>query len=218
MSSTILSTKKLSLAQQELLLNASINYVAYDAIKINHTDFTLQEKTDCYIFTSKNAVNSFFKKKVLKKPVFCVGFKTKELIESKGFMVKEVSINALNLAKIIVEKYKNKSFIHFTGNLRRPELPTYLFKNNVRYNEVVVYNTILRKKQFKQIFDGVMFFSPSGVKSFSIKNKINNAIAFCIGETTANEAKKITQNIIIANKASIENVLVQVIKYDRDKQ
>ena len=63
-----------------------------------------------------------------------------------------------------------------------------------------------------------MFFSPSGVKSFSIKNKINNAIAFCIGETTANEAKKITQNIIIANKASIENVLVQVIKYDRDKQ
>ena len=216
MSSTILSTKKLSLAQKELLLNAKINFVAYDAVKIDFKDFTLPAKADNYIFTSQNAVLSFLKKVEVLNAVFCVGLKTKALLETNGFKVLEIANNAMALAKIIVEKYKNESFIHLTGNLRRPELPTHLKKNNVRYNEVEVYHTIMQEKQFNQSFDGVLFFSPSGVQSYSIKNKLNNATAFCIGETTANEAKKLTQNIIVANTPSIENVLVQAIKYNRN--
>ena len=216
MSSTILSTKKLSLAQKELLLNAKINFVAYDAVKIDFKDFTLPAKADNYIFTSQNAVLSFLKKGGVLNAVFCVGLKTKALLETNGFKVLQIANNAMALAKIIVEKYKNESFIHLTGNLRRPELPTHLKKNNVRYNEVEVYHTIMQEKQFNQSFDGVLFFSPSGVQSYSIKNKLNNATAFCIGETTANEAKKLTQNIIVANTPSIENVLVQAIKYNRN--
>jgi len=219
MKSTILSTKKLSLAQQELLLNSGTNYVAYDAVKINFLDFKITREVENYIFTSQNAVHSFLKKTRLKKPVFCVGDKTKLLLETKGFTVVETASNSLILAKKIVENYKNSSFLHFTGNLRRQELPDYLIKNTVKYFETKAYESLLIEKQFKQHFDGLLFFSPSGVQSFTTQNKINDAIAFCIGKTTATEAQKHTKNIKIANKPSVENVIVQAIKYTtQDKE
>ena len=44
-------------------------------------------------------------------------------------------------------------------------------------------------------------------------NKLGNSMLFCIGNTTAAEAKKHSENIILANKPTVENVLVQAINY-----
>jgi len=96
--------------------------------------------------------------------------------------------------------------------LRRDEIPELLRKNNVSFTEVLVYKTVLKPKTFERTFDGVLFFSPSAVESFTKDNKLEDTTAFCIGTTTAAEAEKHTNNIVTATKPTIENVIVQVVK------
>jgi len=212
--STVLSTKKLSPSQKQLLLNAGIGLVEYDAIQIEFIDF----KTDDQAFknaviTSKNTAKAILKKDLKIENCFCVGEKTATFLKENNFNIAEIANYGLNLAQIIIGKYPNEKFTFFCGNERRDELPAILKKNNVNFDEIEVYNTSLKPKQFEREFEGILFFSPSGVKSFVSKNKLDKSIAFCIGSTTASEAKKHTSNIVIANKPSIENVIVQAVKY-----
>ncbi len=212
--STVLSTKKLSLSQKQLLLNAGIGLVEYDAIQIEFIDF----KTDNRAFknaviTSKNTAKAILKKDLKIENCFCVGEKTASFLKENNFNIAEIADYGVNLAQIIVGEYPKENFVFFCGNERREELPAILKKNNVNFDEIEVYKTNLKPKQFEREFEGILFFSPSGVKSFVSKNKLNKSIAFCIGSTTASEAKKHTSNIVMANKPSIENVIVQAVKY-----
>jgi uroporphyrinogen-III synthase len=211
---TVLSTKKLSLSQKQLLLNAGIGLVEYDAIQIEFIDF----KTDTRAFknaviTSKNSAKAILKQDLKIGNCFCVGEKTAAFLKENNFNIAEIADYGVNLAQIIVGKYPNENFTFFCGNERRDELPAILKKNNVNFEEIEVYKTSLKPKQFEREFEGILFFSPSGVKSFVSKNKLDKSIAFCIGSTTASEAKKHTNNIVTANKPSIENVIVQAVKY-----
>ena len=54
--------------------------------------------------------------------------------------------------------------------------------------------------------EAVMFYSPSTVESFVRSNK-NEVIAFCIGETTAKEAKKHFDDVRIAKVPTVESVI-----------
>jgi uroporphyrinogen-III synthase len=223
--SSILSTKILTAAQKELLLNANQSFVSYNAIEIEFLDFKIDGDTNYFVFTSQNGVRAFLNTgDKTRKPAFCVGEKTKLLLLGNGFKVEELAQNSFDLAEIIVKKYKTASFSIFSGNLRRPELTENLQKNNVWYKEYISYRTVLKYKKFDRVFNGVLFFSPSGVQSFTKENSLANSWAFCIGDTTAAEAKKHTKNIVIANKPTVENVLVQAIKhfysrlYGKDKK
>ncbi|NYJ26514.1 uroporphyrinogen-III synthase [Allomuricauda sp. ARW1Y1] len=213
---TILSTKMLSLAQKELFLNSGLGLVEYDALKIELVDVRIPLDQVNYIFTSKNAVNAFLEQArhsdASRFAAFCVGEKTKGLLETNGVKVLEMAQNALDLARIIIEKYQKKSFLFLCGNKRRDELPETLTKNNVQYKELEVYRTHLNSKAFQRNFDGILFFSPSGIQSYLLENSVGNSTLFCIGETTASEAKKHSNKIIVANKPTVENVLVQAIK------
>ncbi len=217
MSSTILSTKMLSSRQKDIILNAGLRLVQYDAIKIVPLSFELDKTNfDFLIFTSQNAVSYFFESNAYQElktsEVFCVGEKTKDLLEGVGLKVIEMGKNAQELGKTIVENYPNKSFLFLSGKQRLDILPNIFKKNNVRYEEISVYDTLLTPKQFDRSFNGVLFFSPSAVESYFQKNSIEDSIAFCIGPTTEKAAKNYTQNTVIANKPSIENVLIQAIK------
>ena len=214
---TVLSTKKLSPAQRNLLLNSGISFVDYNAIKIENIDFNWQyDPSKKYIFTSQNAVASFLKKFSKKKEfdfsAFCVGEKTASRLKSSGIAIDETTANAAELGKIITEKYPEQEFVFFCGNKRREELISMLRADNIQIEEIEVYKTRLNEKTFQQEFEGVLFFSPSGVQSFTSKNNLSKSIAFCIGNTTASEAKKHTEKIKIATKPSVENVIVQVVK------
>ena len=57
----------------------------------------------------------------------------------------------------------------------------------------------------------MLFFSPSGVESYTLKNDLNDVTAFCIGKTTAAAAKKYTDSIVIAKETTIESVLKSVV-------
>lgn len=214
MSSTILSTKKLSASQQELLLNAGLGFVHYDAIDIHCLDAELFGEFNGYLFTSQNGVRCFLKQypEAKKASSFCVGSKTAQYLADQGFEVLECTDDARTLAHTIVNQYPNFNFLHPCGTLRRKELAEILIKNNIRYKGLIVYDTILNEIKFQRQFDGVLFFSPSGVQSFVQHNDLAKSIAFCIGETTAAEVKKTTNKIVVANKPTIENVLVQSIK------
>jgi len=103
--------------------------------------------------------------------------------------------------------------LFFCGNLRRNELPTILKENNVNYTEQIVYKTLYNEKRFDRTFDGILVFSPSGIQSFVSENQLHKSMAFCIGNTTASEVKKHTEAIVVANKPTVENVIVQAAKY-----
>ena len=210
---TVLSTKRLAPNQRELLLNAGIGFVEYDAIKIKLTDFKIdKKKIENAIFTSKNAVKAISGKDLQIENCFCVGDKTAMLLEKNGCHIIERGQNSEELGRKIAEKYQEMHFNFFCGNKRRDELPAILTENKIDFSEIEVYETSLNPKKFESDFDGILFFSPSAVKSFTQKNVINS-VAFCIGSTTAEEAAKHTQKIIVASKPAIENVIAKVVAY-----
>jgi len=214
---TVLSTKKLAVNQRELLLNSGIGLVEYDAITINFIDFELKNSRIQYaIFTSKNAIKAIENRNIKIENCFCVGDKTANRARQKGFEIIEIADYAEDLAQKIIKKHGDKDFHFFSGTNRREKLPELLKENKVKFTETTVYKMELNPKKFESEFDGILFFSPSGVQSFTEQNKLNST-AFCIGETTASEAKKYTQEIIIASKPGIENVIVKVVSNLKNK-
>ena len=209
----VLSTKRLAPHQRELLLNAGIGLVEYDAIKIELTDFkTDKKKIENAIFTSKNSVKAISGKDLQIENCFCVGDKTAMVLEKMGFQIIERAQNSEELGWKIAEKYREKHFYFFCGNKRRDELPSILTKNKIDFSEIQVYESSLNLKKFESDVDGTLFFSPSAVKSFAQENQINS-VAFCIGSTTAREAAHYTQNIVVASRPGIENVIAKVVAY-----
>jgi uroporphyrinogen-III synthase len=213
MSFRVLSTKLLSPAQQQLMLNASIAFVHANFIETSPLDFTSEPYIENAIFTSKNALKAIENKHIKIKNVFCVGLKTSELAKAKNINVLVIANTADKLADIILKKHSNKEFTFFCGESRLGKLPDKLRKNAIKLQEIVVYATKKTPKLFAGSYDGVLFFSPSAVESYMQLNSLEKSIAFCIGETTAKEASKYTDQLIKANSPSVENVLVQVIKY-----
>lgn len=211
----ILSTKILSNIQKEALINAHFNVVEADFITTENKSFELKEVNDNLIFTSQNAVQSVLAHKnvatLKSKNAFCVGLKTKILLSENGFNVDVYTGYASDLAEIITLIHSNDSFTFFSGNLRRETLPEALKEGNVKFNEIKVYETTLTPQKVKVTFDVILFFSPSGVKSFLKDNTIKKETCFCIGETTAEALQKITKNIIVAENPTIEDVIEDCI-------
>lgn len=217
----ILSTKKLLVNQKQFLLNAAISLVEADFISIKQKNVAIESVHDNLIFTSQNSVvslienlNSSDKLALLKqKNVFCVGMKTKGLLEENGFNVIVYTGYAADLAEIITLIYSKEKFTFFSGNLRRDTLPEALSTAKVVFNEIEVYETKLTPQKVSGNFDGILFYSPSGIESYLKDNKITSETCFCIGTTTAQALENVTDNVIIANQPSVENVIIQCINF-----
>jgi len=209
-SNTVLSTKKLTPSQGKIIRNTNIDLVEYNAISIERLAVKITEKIDNAIVTSQNAARIIIESKIPVNKLFCVGNKTTTLLIENGYFVSKEAKNALELAQFIVKNHKNDSFVFFCGDKRRAELPNMLLESKISFMEEILYKTTLNLQKFEEKFDGVLFFSPSGVQSYVQENSLENSIAFCIGNTTAKEAEKHTSNIIISDISSVENVLGQV--------
>ena len=53
---------------------------------------------------------------------------------------------------------------------------------------------------------------PGNRDFYCSENKMNNSKAICIGTTTATEAKKYTENVVIANATTVESVIAKAVK------
>ena len=215
---SILSTRTLSSQQRKMFIDSDIDILEEDFIQIKNNIFELKNINENLIFSSQNAVLSLMEhrnwEQLKNKSVFCVGIKSKELLEQNGFKVDVYMDYASELAEIITLIYNRESFTFFSGNLRKETLPKALKDAQIKFNEIEVYQTKLApfKISASEKFDGILFFSPSGVESYLKDNKIKKETCFCIGETTANALLKITKNIVIAENPTIEDVIESCIE------
>lgn len=233
MSISLLSTKILSPSQKAILTNAQFIIEEYDALRIDLLDQEIDTSYKNVIFTSQNTVMAYLKylhknatpnkesdqKKAVHSRIkaYCVGEKTKALLEKNGVEVVTFTHYGAELAQILVTQYQQETFLFLCGNKRRYEIPTRLKENKIDFKEQVLYGNYPNPQAFSTTFDGILFFSPTGIESYSIQNSIENSVAFCIGTTTAEEAKKHTSNIIIAEKPTVESVLEKVVEYYKSK-
>ena len=168
------------------------------------------------IITSQNAVEalltSFSAVELQFKNIYCVGRRTKRTIEKRIGKVTYMASNAKKLANYLVEYIEGTEVTYFCSDLRLDDLPNILTENNIMVNEVEAYQTKYDAIKLEDDVDGIMFYSPSTVDSF-LKHNEANGIAFCIGETTANKAKKHFEDIRVAKVPTVESVIELVNEY-----
>lgn len=208
----VFSTKKLTEDQQKLF-HEKVVAKSDDFIKISLNRIRpqiLKSEIENVIITSKNAVEALVTNysaiELQFKNIYCVGRRTKRLIERKIGNVKHAAKNAKALAEYLVEFIEGTEVTYFCSDIRLDELPTILSENNITVNEVEAYQTKYDGTKVEDSVEGVMFYSPSTVESFVSKNK-KEVIAFCIGETTAKEAKKHFKDVRVAKVPTVESVI-----------
>ncbi|WP_417859676.1 hydroxymethylbilane synthase [Winogradskyella sediminis] len=214
----IYSTKKLTNDQVAKFHDAVVAQ-SNDAIKINPNRLNksiIRNEIENVIITSQNAVEAlltnFSAPELQFKNIYCVGRKTKRMVEKRIGKVKHFEQYAKDLANYMVEYMDGTEVTYFCSNLRLDTIPDILEENNIKVNEIEAYETKFDAEKVEGELDGVMFYSPSTVQSFLKQNKANG-IAFCIGETTATEAKKYYKDVRVAKVPLVESVVELVNKY-----
>lgn len=208
----ILFTKNIdpSVLSKELgedILVDCVEVIKTDSINVHPFDL----KNHSLIFTSVNGVTSFFNNHF--KPnedftaknynkIYCVGEKTKRELRKNGFGTFKVLKNAETLSKFIVGHCQHESFLHFCGNLAIDVLDNDLPLQNIKYKKTTVYNTTEINPLIAEKYHAVVFFSPSGVRSFAKQNSLADMTVFSIGETTSNELRKYTQEKIFTSEGN----------------
>ncbi len=208
----IYSTKSLT-EDQRLLFNEKVLSKSSDFIKISlnriHPN-VLKNEIKNVIITSKNAVESlitnYSASELQFKNIYCVGRRTKRLVENKIGKVTHSEKNAKKLAEYLVDYIEGTEVTYFCSDLRLDDLPTILSENNIIVNEVEAYQTKFDGEKISESVEGIMFYSPSTVQSFIKSNKANG-IAFCIGETTAKEARNHFKDVRVAKVPTVESVI-----------
>lgn len=220
MKPSILSTRKLSPSQRNLLLGAGMTLVERNFIQIKPLEFTTPALPENIIFTSQNAVKivseAGLTQSLTGKNIFCVGDKTAALLASMSLEIKRKADYGADLARLIAEEYQSGAFLFFCGRQRRPDIPQTLGLNNIPLQEIEVYDTQLVPFKMDRNFDAVLFFSPSAVESYATYNSLQKTLAFCIGTTTAREAEKNGARIQISRTPTIESVIARTAKYFRE--
>jgi uroporphyrinogen-III synthase len=220
MRSEISSEKKIRLISTKILsedqlkpLFSGITVAIHDFIRTKPVPFRIKDQgkpMEHVVFTSQNAVKylieSVSPKDLNFQNICCVGEKTKQIVEEKIGPVSHLEHSAKELADHLIDKNIDQ-IIYFCGASRRDELPKILRRHHIGIEEVVTYKTVLTSKKFTENYDGVLFFSPSGVQSFIQENKATGLTAFCIGKTTREEAEKHFKKIIISKNTDVGSVI-----------
>lgn len=166
------------------------------------------------IFTSENAVKSFFENgfRLDGNVIYTVGKRTQEMLQERGGVVYGIQKNAELLAEFILKNASEERFLHFCGNLALSTLEARLVHNGIGYEKICVYQTELCYPKIHKEYDAVCFFSPSGVNSFFAHNSVEGKMIFSIGYTTEKAIRKYTtQNIITSSENNLED-LIHLVK------
>lgn len=226
----ILSTKKLSPGIVEQAKEKCIDVIEVEFISVK--SILTKEKNEEVMpvilskaisnisFTSANAVEAI--KSYLHQGdtwfvpnwnIFCLSGKTKEALTPYVHPNKIIATaeNASALAQKIIEN-EVREIVFFCGNQRRDELPDTLRKAGITVEEIAVYETMETPHVAQNDVDGILFFSPSAVKSFFSANQVNkDVICFSIGTTTAASIKEYTDNKIITSESPTQETMLETI-------
>jgi uroporphyrinogen-III synthase len=213
----ILATKKLSELCKQKLLDAEFCIDEIEFIKIKLLRFQKENIRENIILTSKNAFKSLLQQipieRLRRSSFFVVGNQTGQALLSLGLNVTELKPYGEHLAEAIIKHHFTKSFTYFSGNLRRDLLPKMLVENGISLEEEMAYQTDLNPQKIDRKYDGILFFSPSGVSSFLTSNTLGGEMCFCIGKTTAIALEGKTPNILVAKTPNMESLTDLCIQY-----
>jgi uroporphyrinogen-III synthase len=172
------------------------------------------------VITSQTGVQAFveiLKRFELSKSnyvVFCIDHATKEQALQAGLIVHASAPNARSLAHEILKHPFVKSVTHVASNVRRGELAQTLQQSGVAVDEILAYRTELTPIVLNIKIDGIIFYSPSAVKSFLLKNPLPISPCFCIGSTTAHYAKQLNCNwVYSANTPTDESIMTLITEH-----
>ncbi|MDP9957381.1 uroporphyrinogen-III synthase [Epilithonimonas hungarica] len=198
-----------------------------DFVEVIHTEFiktkTFGLKNSSLIFTSVNGVKAFFENgfsanENFAEPknynkIYAVGSQTKKELRKHNFGTFKLCKNANELSNFITENSVNEKFLHFCGNIAIDILDEKLPLQNISYRKIPVYRTELLYPKIDEKYQAIVFFSPSGVRSFAKFNNLENMKIFSIGKTTTSELEKLTDNkIITSSKNTLADILNLISK------
>ena len=167
----ILSTKCLTSAQQQRLQALGFTLVQHNFIATPPLPFALSLPYKWLIFTSQNGVQSVLAhpqwQELLSTPVLCVGVKTQQLLQSKGFKVCYAADYATDLVAYMrndLSRYQGGRIAFFAGTHRLNTLPDFFASEKLQVAEITVYDTVFTPITLAAPVDAILFFSPSGVQ------------------------------------------------------
>ncbi len=171
------------------------------------------------IFTSRNAVDNFFRlcnEAKLEMPsdmkYFCVSEQTSNYLQKYIVIRKRKIFTGQKTAKDleeILKKHKSEKFIFPCSNIRKDEIPIFMAQNGFEFTEAVIYKTVASNLTEIPMskYDIIAFFSPSGITALlenfpDFSQKKTRIAAF--GPTTA---KAVTDaGLILDIEAPLPNV------------
>ncbi len=208
----IYSTKKLS-ENQRKIISSSVALEDSDFIKIRFNRIpprVIKKEIENVVFTSQNGVeavlNSFTREELKFKNIYCVGRRTKKLIEQKIGTVKYTARNAEKLSAFLIKDIAPKEVAFFCSDIRLNTLPETLKNNGITVNEIEAYKTMMSPVKVNEKVNAILFYSPSTITSYLKANKAEGT-AFCIGETTAKEASKYFEEVKVSKMPTTESLL-----------
>lgn len=214
----VLSTKQLATSQTDLFAD-EIGFKMSDfvAIRYNRLKPSIVKNTiENVVISDRNAVEALLQNfspiELNFANIYCAGRRVKRLIEKKIDKVTHVENSVKELADFIVRMRINETVTYFCGN-EDDQLKEILTKNEIEVNTIEAYRIVLNERKFDDDFDAVLFYDVSSVHSFMEDNQPKKAIAFCIGQATADEAKKHFDKVEVSKMPTIESVLKSVNQY-----
>lgn len=95
-------------------------------------------------------------------------------------------------------------------SIRIPDLENILSANGIKIQPIEVYDTQLKNQRVKGHFDGILFFSPSGVRGYAQSNGFENTHSFCLGPSTAKEVALYTDDYTVAKEPNESQLLLSL--------
>lgn len=137
-------------------------------------------KHTAVIFTSRNAVDNFFricKEMKLEVPAdmkyFCISEQTAYYLQKYIVIRKRKIFTGYRTASELIEilkKHKNEKYLFPCSDIRKDDIPDFLETNNYNFSEAVMYRTVASDLSDLEdvYYDIIAFFSPSGINSLLV--------------------------------------------------
>ncbi|MTI33321.1 uroporphyrinogen-III synthase [Xanthovirga aplysinae] len=162
-------------------------------------------KHSAVIFTSRNAVDHFFRlctEMKIEMPAdmkyFCISEQTANYLQKYIVIRKRKIFTGVRTATDLLEvlkKHKNEKYIFPCSDIRKDDIPNYLKQNGYQYTEAVIYRTVASDlSDLADVnYDIIAFFSPSGINSLFVNFpdfEQNETRLAAFGPTTAKAVRE----------------------------
>lgn len=199
--------------QQLTKLNIQIDWLDFIAIDYQlsleaHTSLEELFQASCpyLVMASQNSVcalsqyaKTYHPTHSLQSNLLCIGKQTSLLASEKfpNSHVQYLGDNMQNSLNSIAALSRLAHPLYFcAAQDPLPILPDFLRRHAIDFQHIALYKTILQVHKISKVYDGILFYSPSGVRAFFRANHdypqvYNKSLIYgCIGKTTAQALQK----------------------------